>query len=135
MSASQNKSKREVLAEQKYNELYKGAVIPENIRNADIYHISKKVIYGEIYQQCQLTDKDREMIALATLTILGTLTILRTHVYSALNVGLNAIEITEIIYHCTPYIGAPKVLEAINVVFDVFKENKKSQIEKNVITF
>lgn len=116
------KSKREVLADQKYNELFKGAVVPENVNKADIYHIANKVIYGELYQQGQLTDKDREMILLATLTTLGTFTILRTHVYSSLNSGLTPIEITETVYHCTPYIGAPKILEAINVIFDVFKE-------------
>lgn len=120
--SGQTKSKRENLAEQKYNELYKGAVIPDNIKNCDIYHVTNKLIYGELYQQGQLTDKDREMVAIATLTTLGTLTVLRTHVYSALNSGLTPVEITETIYHCTPYIGLPKVLEATNVVFDVFKE-------------
>lgn len=120
--SSSSKSKRESLAEQKYNELYKDAVIPENIKKSDIYHVSNKLIYGELYQQGQLTDKNKEMIALATLTTLGTTTVLRTHIYSSLNSGLTPIEITETIYHCTPYVGLPKVLEAINVVFDVFKE-------------
>lgn len=29
---------------------------------------------------------------------------------------------TETVYHCTPYVGAAKSIEAINVVNEVFKE-------------
>lgn len=116
------KSKREILAERKFEELYKDASIPQTIKDAEIYELVNKLVYGELYQQGQLSDKDREMITLATITTLQTNTVLRTHVYSALNSGLTPIEITETIFHCTPYIGVAKVLEAISMVNDVFKE-------------
>lgn len=115
-------SDREKAAVEKFNELYKNAKIPENIAESELYNIVNNLIYGELYQQGQLTDKDREMIALATLTTLGTTTILKTHIYSALNAGLTPVEITETVYHCTPYVGAAKSLEAINVVNEFFKE-------------
>lgn len=115
-------SEREKKAVEKYNELYKNSKIPENIAESELYDIVNKLVYGELYQQGQLTDEDREMITLATLTTLGTTTVLRTHIYSALNAGLTATEITETIYHCTPYVGAAKSLEAINIANEVFDE-------------
>ncbi len=115
-------SDREKAAAEKFNELYKNAKIPENIAESELYNIVNNLIYGDIYKQGQLTDKDREMIALASLTTLGTNTMLKTHVYSALNAGLKPVEIMETIYHCTPYIGAARSLEAIEVVNSVFDE-------------
>ena len=117
-----NMSEREKLAVEKFNELYKDSKIPENIANSDLYNIVNNLVYGEIYQQGQLTDKDRELISLVALTTLGTTTLLKTHVYSALNAGLTPVEITEAVYHCTPYVGAAKALESVNVINEVFKE-------------
>lgn len=122
LTVEQKRSDREILAEEKFNELYKDAEIPDNIGDTELYDIVNKLVYGELYQQGQLIDKDREMITLAVLTTLGTNTILKTHIYSALNAGLTPVEITETIYHCTPYVGAAKSLEAIAVVNDVFNE-------------
>lgn len=63
-------SEREKLAVEKFNELYKDGKIPENIANSDLYNIVNNLVYGEIYQQGQLTDKDRELISLVALTTL-----------------------------------------------------------------
>lgn len=115
-------SDREKAAVEKFNELTKMAKYQKILQNPKLYDIVNNLVYGELYQQGQLTDKDREMISLAALTTLGTTTILKTHVYSALNAGLTPVEITETVYHCAPYVGAAKSLEAINVVNDVFKE-------------
>lgn len=117
-----NMSDREKAAVQKFNELYSGAKIPENISESELYDIVNNLVYGDIYQQGQLTDKDREMISLAALTTLGSDSILRTHIYTALNAGLTPVQITETIYHCAPYVGAVKALEAIEIVNEVFDE-------------
>ncbi len=120
--AEEDMSEREKAAVEKFNELYKDGKIPENIAESELYNIVNNLVYGELYQQGQLTDKDREMITLATLTTLGTTTMLKTHIYSALNAGMTPVEITETVYHCTPYVGAAKSLEAIGVVNEVFDE-------------
>ncbi|MCD8091285.1 MAG: carboxymuconolactone decarboxylase family protein [Clostridiales bacterium] len=120
--AKVTKSQREILAEEKWDELYADAEIHDTIEDSELYDIVNKLVYGELYQQGQLTDKDREMITLAALTTLGTKTVLRTHIYSALNAGLTPVEITETVYHCTPYVGAAKALEAVDIVNEVFEE-------------
>lgn len=128
-----NRSKREILAEQKFEELYKDAHIPENIKDSELFGLVNKLIYGELYQQGQLSDKDRELIVITTITTLQTNTILRTHIYSALNSGLTPVEITEAIFHCTPYIGLAKSLEAINIASEVYKE-KNLQVPESQAT-
>jgi len=126
-------SDREKAAADKFNELYKGGSIPKSIAESELYDIVNNLVYGDIYQQGQLTDKDREMISLAVLTTLGTTTILKTHIYSAINAGLTPTEITETIYHCTPYIGAAKSLEAIGAANEVF-ESKGIALPKSQAT-
>jgi len=122
VAAAHDMSERQKAAAEKINQLYKDANVPESISDSELYSIVNSLVYGEVYQQGQLTDKDREMITLAELTALGSSSILRTHVYTALNAGLTPTQITETVYHCTPYVGAARGLEAIEIVNDVFKE-------------
>lgn len=115
-------SARERAAMEKFNALYAGAKVPEGMASSELYAIENNLLYGDIYSQGQLTDREREMIGLVALATLGTENVLRTHVYSALNAGLTPEEITDAVYHSAPYVGAAKALEAVAVVNDVFKE-------------
>lgn len=115
-------TEREKMTKETYNRLFDGADIPENISESELYSIVNKVIYGDIYNDSTLDVKEREMISLTVLTANGTLTLLKSHIYSALNAGLSADEITETLYQCTPYIGAAKALEAVGVANEVFNE-------------
>jgi 4-carboxymuconolactone decarboxylase len=54
------------------------------------------------------------------------LTQLRVHVGAALNVGLTPVEIKEAIYHCAPYTGFPKALDALAQANEVFAERHTS---------
>jgi 4-carboxymuconolactone decarboxylase len=84
--------------------------------------ILQRFIFGEVFYQGELTDKQREMITLVVLTTNQTLPQLRAHVGAALNTGLTPVEIKETIYQSAPYIGFPKVLNALSVVNEVFEE-------------
>ncbi len=78
-------------------------------------------IFGEVFYQGNLDDKQRELITLVVLATNQTLPQLKAHVGAALNVGLTPVEIKEAVYQCAPYIGFPKTLNAINEVNEVFK--------------
>jgi len=73
-----------------------------------------------------LTDKQRELIALMVLTTNQTLDQVRVHVGIALNVGVTPIDIKGAIYHCAPYLGFSKTLNAFYHANEVFKENNIS---------
>ena len=49
---------------------------------------------------------------------------LKSHVKAALKIGVTPIEIKESVYQSAPYIGFPKTLNALEVVNEVFKEEK-----------
>jgi len=73
--------------------------------------------FGEIYDRPGLNFRDREIVTLSSLLTQGdTDGQLKVHIRAALNVGLTQSEIVEIFIHCIPYVGFPKVLNAISTL-------------------
>lgn len=78
--------------------------------------------FGDIYDRGVLDLKEREMITITTLLTQGdTEPQLNVHINGALNVGLTPEEIIETFIQTIPYVGFPKVLNAITVAKEVFK--------------
>ncbi|ASK27555.1 carboxymuconolactone decarboxylase family protein [Neisseria chenwenguii] len=83
------------------------------------------ILFGEIYSRPQLDLKQRELVTLTALAAQGGCEKqLRVHVNAALNVGLARDEIIETFVHCIPYLGFPKVLNAVFVAKEVFEQRK-----------
>jgi 4-carboxymuconolactone decarboxylase len=81
--------------------------------------------FGDIYERKTLNLKQREMITLSSLVTQGdTHNQLIVHINGALNVGLTPNEIIEIFVQCIPYVGFPKVLNAINTAKEVLNSKK-----------
>nr|WP_171035036.1 carboxymuconolactone decarboxylase family protein [Lentilactobacillus parafarraginis] len=79
--------------------------------------------FSDIYSRSGLDLKQREMITITSLLTQGdTAGQLKVHINGSLNVGLTKTEIVETFIHCIPYVGFPKVLNAITVAKQVFKE-------------
>lgn len=87
-------------------------------------HVGKHIIefaFGEIYASEKLNLREREIITVACLLTQGdTKKQLIVHINGCLNVGLSQEEIIEIFTQCIPYIGFPKVLNAIYTAQEVF---------------
>lgn len=80
--------------------------------------------FNDIYSREGLDLKQREMITITTLLTQGdTASQLKVHVNGALHVGLSRQEIVETFIHCIPYVGFPKVLNAVTVAKEVFSEH------------
>lgn len=116
-------------AKQKYAELFGGdqpapyTTDPDFQRSfPDFEEILSRFIFGEVFYQGSLTIHLRELITLVVMTTNQTLPQLHAHVGAALNVGLSLVEIIEAIYQCAPYIGFPKMLNALAMVNEVLKE-------------
>ncbi|GAJ25612.1 4-carboxymuconolactone decarboxylase [Liquorilactobacillus sucicola DSM 21376 = JCM 15457] len=81
--------------------------------------------FGDIYERKILDLKQREMITLSSLITQGdTHNQLIVHINGALNVGLTRNEIIETFVQCIPYVGFPKVLNAISTAKEVFNSRK-----------
>jgi 4-carboxymuconolactone decarboxylase len=109
-------------SQQKYAELIGNTDFSAFDKDPDFADIMNRFIYGDVYYHGSLNDKQRELITLVVLTTNQILPQLRDHVAMALNVGLTPVEIKESIYHCAPYIGFPKTLNALDQANDIFAE-------------
>lgn len=77
--------------------------------------------FGDIYTRQTLTLQQREMITITALLVQGdTAPQLDVHINGALNVGLTQKEVIETFIQCIPYIGFPRVLNAISVAKSAF---------------
>ncbi|MDN4617268.1 carboxymuconolactone decarboxylase family protein [Paenibacillus sp. PsM32] len=79
--------------------------------------------FGDIYSRDTLTLQQRELITISSLITQGDCAAqLTVHLNASLNVGITPTEIVETIIHCSPYIGFPRVLNAMNIAKDVFAQ-------------
>ncbi len=84
--------------------------------------------YGDIYSRDGLAVRDREIATIAMLTALGGREPqLRVHMASALNVGLTADELYEIIIHTVIFAGFPTAINALNVLRDFLSQHHGGQ--------
>lgn len=110
------------LSEKKFKELFGNHVGPLAETDPDLQEMLNRFIFGEVFYQGSLSDKLRELITLVVLITNQTLDQLQAHVFGALNIGVSPVEIKEAIYQCTPYLGFPKTLNALNSANEVFKQ-------------
>ncbi|WP_047152979.1 carboxymuconolactone decarboxylase family protein [Aneurinibacillus tyrosinisolvens] len=108
-------------SKEKYKQLFGNGISPAYATDPDFQDILSHFIFGEVFYQGNLDDKQRELITLVVLATNQTLPQLKAHVHAALNIGLTPVEIKEAVYQCAPYIGFPKTLNAIAEVNEVFK--------------
>jgi 4-carboxymuconolactone decarboxylase len=77
---------------------------------------------GGLYQRTVLTQRERELCAVAALTAIRAEQELRAHVKAALNVGATPTEIGEVIFQMITYAGMPAFVEALKVARGVLVE-------------
>ena len=77
--------------------------------------------FGDIYNKDTLSFSEREIVTITSLLTQGdTKNQLMVHINGSLNVGITEEEIIEIFTHCIPYVGFPRVLNAITSAKEVF---------------
>lgn len=110
------------LCKKNYHTLFGGEALNGKGTDPELMDILQKFIFGEVFQTGQLDMKSREMITCVCLSTIQTLPQLKAHAAAALNVGVTPLELREAVYLCAPFIGFPKVLNAVGVINEVFKE-------------
>ncbi|WP_428815970.1 carboxymuconolactone decarboxylase family protein [Lactococcus lactis] len=91
----------------------------------DLNDMMLEFAFGTIYERGVLNFKQREMITITSLlTQGGCENQLRVHIQASLNVGLTQEEIIENFIHCVPYVGFPRILNAIFVAKEIFTDRK-----------
>lgn len=77
---------------------------------------------GVMYSREVISQKQRELCAVASLTVLHRPHELHVHIHAALNVGATRQEVAEVIFQQATYGGMPVVVDGLNVYADVLKE-------------
>ena len=117
-------------AKQKYQELF-GPQTVATSSDPELMNILQRFIFGEVFYIGNLDDKTRELITITVLATNQTLPQLKAHTNAALNIGVTPIEIREVVYQTAPFIGFPKVLNALDTINEVFKSrNIELPLEK-----
>lgn len=105
-----------------YRTLFGSEALTGQGTDPEMMDILQKFIFGEVFQTGKLTMNQREMITCITLATMQTLPQLKAHAGAALNVGVTPEELREVMYLTAPFIGFPKMLNAVAAVNEVLKE-------------
>ena len=82
---------------------------------------------GKLYSREVISQKQRELCAVASLTVLHRPHELRAHIHAALNVGATRQEVAEVVFQQVTYGGMPVVVEALEVFKEVLVERGEWQ--------
>jgi 4-carboxymuconolactone decarboxylase len=77
---------------------------------------------GKLYSREVISQKQRELCAVAALTVLHRPNEVRAHLHAALNVGATRPEVAEVIFQMVTYGGMPVVVDALEVFKAVLEE-------------
>ena len=119
-SQSRTDTSRIERTEKKYQELF-GQQILASKTDPELLNILQRLIFGDVFYTGNLDDKTRELITITALATNQTLPQLKVHTNAALNIGISPVEVREVIYQCAPFIGFPKVLNALDTINKVFE--------------
>ncbi|WP_253810403.1 carboxymuconolactone decarboxylase family protein [Hydrotalea flava] len=109
-------------SKQTYEQLFRQVQSVSGSDDPELITILQRFIFGEVFYIGNISDTTRELITITALATNQTLPQLRPHTNAALNIGVNPIEIREVIYQLAPFIGYPKVLNALDSINSVFKD-------------
>src|SRR5439155_713904 len=88
---------------------------------------------GALYSREVISQKQRELCAVASLTVLDRHNELRAHIHAALNVGATRQEVAEVIFQQVTYGGMPVVVEALDVYATLLALEAHGEIVAGVI--
>lgn len=79
--------------------------------------------YGDIYSRPGLDNQQRALITISSLVTQGAEPQIETHIKRAIVAGVSPTEIVESIMQLIPYIGFPRVQNALNILKRVLSEH------------
>lgn len=90
--------------------------------DADLSDYIISFAFGDIYSRSSLTQQEQTMVTISTLVALGTEPQLKLHINVGFNVGLSKEKIVGALIQCIPYVGFPRVLNALTLLKQVMAE-------------
>jgi 4-carboxymuconolactone decarboxylase len=92
----------------------------------DLGRMIVEVVYGEAYSRPGLSDRDRELAAVAALVSLGRSSQLPQHLRASLKAGLSGDELQEVILQTATIAGFPPAMNAMATLNNVLAERDRT---------
>ncbi|MBX9840647.1 MAG: carboxymuconolactone decarboxylase family protein [Xanthobacteraceae bacterium] len=80
---------------------------------------------GEVWRRPVLDHRTRQIAAVAAFAALGHRPFMKIHAGYALNLGVTAEELKEVVYLTTVHAGFPRAIEAAQTLAELFKEREQ----------
>ena len=99
-------------------------VAPELIRttNPKLAELTDEVLFGDVWERPGLSKRDRSLVTVTVLAVLGRDKQLVGHLRRALDNGVTVDELREAITHLTFYAGWPAGMTATQILADVLDD-------------
>ena len=109
------------LAEQRMKEIYGDEKIALAETDPDFEAKMHRFLLGEVYSYGNLTNRQRLLITIASITGTGNADTLTPHIEAALRIGVKPEEIKEVFHQIAPYVGFPGAVKGLTLTNKVFK--------------
>jgi len=109
-------------ANENFEKWFGGGTFTNGYTDAEFESIAKNFLWGDASEHGALSDKQRAIVILTTLTASGTYEVIEKYAGAALRAGVSANEIRETLIQCTPYVGMEKVNLALKEAYSAFEK-------------
>lgn len=86
-----------------------------------------KHIFGNLYSRDVLTQRERELCAVAGLCVLNRTNELRSHIIAAIRAGATQEEVAEVILQMSTYGGMPVCIEGLTLLREVIEKSASKE--------
>lgn len=90
--------------------------------DAEFENIAGRFLCGDVIEHGVLSDKQKAIVILTTLTASGTHEVMEKYVLAALRAGASANEIRETLIQCAPYVGLERVDLSLKEAYAAFEK-------------
>ena len=84
-------------------------------------------VFGNLYARDTLTQRERELCAVAALCVLNRANELKSHIIAAIRAGATKAEVAEVILQMSTYGGMPVCIEGLAIAKEVFEKKPASR--------
>lgn len=109
-------------ANENFEKWFGGETFTNGYTDAEFENIAGRFLCGDVIEHGVLSDKQKAIVILTTLTASGTHEVMEKYVLAALRAGVSANEVRETLIQCTPYVGMEKVNLALKEAYKAFEK-------------
>jgi 4-carboxymuconolactone decarboxylase len=80
-------------------------------------------VFGNLYARNVLTQRERELCAVAALCVLNRANELKSHIIAAARAGATKAEVAEVLLQMSTYGGMPVCIEGLEIARQVFEKD------------